>query len=198
MKTLIVLVALIVLVSGGPSRGYRRQQSSRGGGNPLGGLLAAKAFALKTALGVSALGTAATVGGIYAASALGLAGIGTISAISLGKRSVDSTDELALAIHYFDLAMELDSEMCVPLIFCETAVKGQSPKATKFETDVAKMAANAFRRVGSGFVPRTLGELVIYGTMLGSQSKSLDTCSHEFPTCQHNSTDYIEEIYNTV
>ena len=54
-----------------------------------------------------------------------------------------AADELATAITYFDLAMELDKDMCVPLIMCESAVKGQSPKATKFETDVLKMANNA-------------------------------------------------------
>ena len=80
-------------------------------------------------LGLSTLGTA------------GLAAAGVFLALTLTGKKKRSLREDAFmeSLKYFDLAMELDSELCLPFVLCEAASK-HNKEATQLEKAAADTA----------------------------------------------------------
>ena len=93
--------------------------------------------ALLPLLGVSALaGAGLAVGSAVATVGLGL----TPVVLTLGKKKRSLRNDAFLeSLKYFDLAMELDSEFCLPLVLCEAASK-QNKKSTKLQKAASKTA----------------------------------------------------------
>ena len=81
-------------------------------------------------------GTAIGIANVFGGTALGFSPL----IITAGKKKRSTgTHSFLEALRYFDLAMEFDSEFCLPLVLCEAASK-QNKKATKLQKAAAKTA----------------------------------------------------------
>ena len=82
------------------------------------------------------------LGAVGATAAAGLVTVGALAVLQLAlgrKKRSAGADAFMESLKYFNLAMELDSEFCLPLVICEAASKNNK-KGTKLQKAAAKTA----------------------------------------------------------